>query len=123
MKTHQNNTQSVETILNDLVQATHNSTFNGTEFIDESCKQFQVISQDQYKRDENKIPKSNSTKSFIELIDFMWKLKRMQDTASAEYQEWTTILRAVQYSTASGITIGMVIADVFGCLGKLFIFY
>ena len=123
MKTHQNNTQSVETILNDLVQATHNSTFNGTEFTEESCRQFQVITKDQYKRDENKIPKNNSTKSFIELIDFMWKLKRMTDTASADYQQWTSVMRGVAYSTATGVTIGMVIADVFGCLGKLFIFY
>ena len=123
LKTHQNNTESVETILQELVQATHNSTFNGTEFIDESCKQFQVISQDQYKRDENKIPKSNSTKSFIELIDFMWKLKRMTDTASADYQEWTAIVRAVAYGSAYGVTLGMVVADFLGCFGNYFIFY
>ena len=122
MKTHQNNTQSVETILNDLVQATHNSTFNGTEFTEESCRQFQVITKNQYKRDENKIPKNNSTKSFIELIDFMWKLKRMTDTASADYQEWTSIFRAVAYGSAYGVTIGMIFADFLGCLGKLFIF-
>ena len=121
MKTHQNNTQSVETILNDLVQATHNSTFNGTEFTEESCRQFQVIIQDQYKRDENKIPKNNSTKSFIELIDFMWKLKRMTDTASADYQEWTGIVRAIAYSSAYAVTAGMVVADFLGCLGKFFI--
>ena len=118
MKTHQNNTESVETILQELVQATHNSTFNGAEFNDESCKQFQVITQDQYKRDENKIPKNNSTKSFIELIDFMWKLKRMTDTASADYQEWTAIVRAVAYGSAYGVTLGMVVADFLGCLGK-----
>ena len=123
MKTHQNNTQSIETILHDLVQATHNSTFNGTEFTEESCRQFQVITQDQYKRDENKIPENNSTKSFIELIDIMWKLKRMTNTASADYQEWTGIIRAVAYSSAYGVTIGMMVADILGCLGKLFIFY
>ena len=123
MKTHQNNTESVETILQELVQVTHNSIFNGTEFTDESCKQFQVITQDQYRRDKNKISKNNSTESFIELIDFMWKLKRMTDTASADYQQWTSVMRGVAYSTATGVTIGMVIADVFGCLGKLFIFY
>ena len=122
MKTHQNNTQSVETILNDLVQATHNSTFNGTEFTEESCRQFQVITKDQYKRDENKIAKNNSTKSFTELIDFMWKLKRMTDTASADYNEWTGTVRAIAYSSAYGVTVGMMVADILGCLGNYFMF-
>ena len=54
----------------------------------------------------------------IELIDFTWKLKILTNVESVEYQDWTTTVRAIAYSTATGVSVGMIIADVFGCLGK-----
>ena len=53
----------------------------------------------------------------------MWKLKRMTDTASADYQEWTGIVRAIAYSSAYGVTVGMMVADILGCLGNYFILF
>ena len=58
------------------------------------------------------------TISLVNFIKYTRKLKRLSDIEKVEYQDWTRTVRAVAYSTASGITIGMIIADVFGCLGK-----
>ena len=58
------------------------------------------------------------TISLVHFIKYMRKLKRLSDIEKVEYQDWTRTVRAVAYSTASGITIGMIIADIFGCLGK-----
>ena len=58
------------------------------------------------------------TVSLVDFMKYMRKLKRLSDLEKVEYQNWTRSVRAVAYSTASGITIGMIIADFFGCLGK-----
>merc|ERR1711944_23046 len=41
----------------------------------------------------------------------------MLDENSAEHEAWVTEIRAGVYSTAGGLTAGMIVADIFGCLG------
>ena len=53
----------------------------------------------------------------INLRDFHKDLKKMLDENSAEHKQWSSDLRAVAYSSAGGVTVGMIIADVFGCFG------
>jgi len=48
---------------------------------------------------------------------FKLKLNRMSDTNSDEYKKWVTAIRASYISGASAVTVGMVIADIFGCMG------
>ena len=116
--------KSLDEFLKGLVPITHNSTFTGGDITEKSCKQFQLLLDDWVKNEdkvykENKEnPPNNSTLSLIELIDFTWKLKRLINVESVEYQDWTTTVRATAYGTATGVSVGMIIADVFGCLGK-----
>ena len=116
--------KSIDEFFKGLVPITHNSTFNASHFTEKSCKQFQLLLDDWVKNEdkvykENKEnPPNNSTLSLIELIDFTWKLKRLINVESVEYQDWTTTVRATAYGTATGVSVGMIIADVFGCLGK-----
>ena len=49
--------------------------------------------------------------------DYNLALSKMLDIESEEYASWTSAVRALAYSTATGVTIGMVFADIFGCLG------
>ena len=53
----------------------------------------------------------------INLRDFHKDLKKMLDENSAEHKEWSSQLRAGVYSSAGSVTVGMIIADIFGCLG------
>ena len=53
----------------------------------------------------------------INLRDFHKDLKKMLDENSAEHKQWSSELRAAAYSSAGGVTVGMIIADIFGCLG------
>ena len=53
----------------------------------------------------------------IKLRDFDRELKKMLDENSAEHDTWTTELRAGVYATAWSVTVGMIIADILGCLG------
>ena len=115
--------KSLDEFLKGLVPITHNSTFTGGDITEKSCKQFQLC--DDWVKNEDKVykenkenPPNNSTLSLIELIDFTWKLKILTNVESVEYQDWTTTVRAIAYSTATGVSVGMIIADVFGCLGK-----
>ena len=116
--------KSLDEFLKGLVPITHNSTFNADDITEKSCEQFRLLLDDWVKNEdkvykENKEnPPNNSTLSLIEFVDFTWKLKRLIDVESDEYQEWTTTVRSTAYGTATGVTVGMVIADVFGCLGK-----
>ena len=116
--------KSLDEFLKGLVPITHNSTFTSGDITEKSCKQFQLLLDDWVKNEdkvykENKEnPPNNSTLSLIELIDFTWKLKRLINVESVEYQDWTTTVRATAYGTATGVSVGMIIADVFGCLGK-----
>jgi len=48
---------------------------------------------------------------------FKLKLSRAIDTHSEEYDKWTSSVRAASYSIAGGVTAGMIVADIFGCLG------
>ena len=116
--------QSLDKFLKGLVPITHNSIFNPSDITEKSCKQFDLLLDDYVKnvdivyKENKENPPNKSTLSLIELIDFTWKLKRLIDVESDEYQEWTATVRATAYGTATGVTVGMVIADVFGCLGK-----
>ena len=116
--------QSLDKFLKGLVPITHNSIFNPSDITEKSCKQFDLLLDDYVKnvdivyKENKENPPNKSTLSLIELIDFTWKLKKLIDVESDEYQEWTTTVRATAYGTATGVTVGMVIADVFGCLGK-----
>ena len=116
--------QSLDKFLKGLVPITHNSIFNPSDITEKSCKQFDLLLDDYVKnadivyKENKENPPNKSTLSLIELIDFKWKLERMIDVESDEYQEWTATVRATAYGTATGVTVGMVIADVFGCLGK-----
>ena len=119
-----NASKSIDNFFKGLVSTTHNSTFNASHFTDNSCKQFQLLLDDWVKNEgtvykENKEnPPNNSTLSLIEFIEFTWKLKRLINVESVEYQAWTAVVRATAYGTATGVSVGMIIADVFGCLGK-----
>ena len=120
--------QSLDKFLKGLVPITHNSIFNPSDITEKSCKQFDLLLDDYVKnvdivyKENKENPPNKSTLSLIELIDFTWKLKKLIDVESDEYQEWTTTVRATAYGTATGVTVGMVIADVFGCLGKYMYF-
>ena len=122
--TEYNTTRSVETVLQSLVNITHNSEFDAGDFTPKSCEQFKLLLEDWQKNDmivfkeNSQNPPNNSTISYIEFIDYMWKLKRLADEETVEYQDWTTAVRSIAYSTATGISIGMIFADIFGCLGK-----
>ena len=52
-----------------------------------------------------------------QLRDFNAGVKKMLDTSSEEHDAWVTGVRAGAYTTATGITIGMIVADILGCLG------
>ena len=122
--TEYNTTRSVETFLQSLVNITHNSEFDARDFTPKSCEQFKLLLEDWQKNDmivfkeNSRNPPNNSTISYIEFIDYMWKLKRLADDETVEYQDWTTTVRSIAYSTATGISVGMIFADIFGCLGK-----
>ena len=45
-------------------------------------------------------------------------IERMLNSRSAEYARWTTEVRAGTYSTCGAVTAGLIVADIFGCLGK-----
>ena len=53
----------------------------------------------------------------IKLQDFHREMKKVLDENSAEHKRWSGKLRASTYSSAGGVTVGMIIADIFGCLG------
>jgi len=63
----------------------------------------------------NAINKFDETE--VEGLKFKNHLKDMLDTESAAYKKWTTEVRAASYTTAGAVTAGMIVADVFGCLG------
>merc|ERR1712051_485603 len=88
--------RSLDKFLQGLVPITHNSIFNPRDITEKSCKQFGLLLDDWVKnvdivyKENKENPPNNSTLSLIELIDFKWKLERMIDVESDEYQEWTT---------------------------------
>jgi prefoldin subunit 5 len=51
---------------------------------------------------------------------FSEKVYNMTDVNSQEYQQWTSDARAAAYTTAAGVSIGLLVADIFGCLGNQF---
>merc|ERR1712038_875189 len=78
--------------------------------------------------DETKTKLSFAREKYAALIDtwltidediavFKLKINKATDTSSEEYEAWTTKVRAAYISGASAVTVGMVIADIFGCLG------
>ena len=119
--------KSLDEFLKGLVPITHNSTFNADDITEKSCEQFRLLLDDWVKNEdkvykENKEnPPNNSTLSLIEFVDFTWKLKRLTNVKAAEYQDWTATVRATAYATATGVSVGMIVADIFGCLGKYFL--
>lgn len=54
--------------------------------------------------------------SYLEGRRFKEHLTNMLDTETAEHKAWTAKVRAA-YAAPTGVTIGMIVADVFGCLG------
>jgi len=78
--------------------------------------------------DETKTKLSFAREKYAALIDtwltidediavFKLKINKATDTSSEEYEAWTTKVRTAYISGASAVTVGMIIADVFGCLG------
>ena len=53
----------------------------------------------------------------IKLQDFHREMKKVLDENSAEHKQQSGKLRAATYSSAGGVTVGLIIADIFGCLG------
>jgi len=51
------------------------------------------------------------------LWDFQRFVKKLLNKKSAEHKQWKTKLRAGAYGTSGALTVGMIIADVLGCLG------
>merc|ERR1712241_1200618 len=45
------------------------------------------------------------------------KLVKLVDKNSAEYKEWQKNARAGLYSTVGATTVGLIVADIFGCFG------
>lgn len=56
-------------------------------------------------------------KATEQLRIFSEKLNKMTDKSSAEHEEWTSKARTIAYTSAGGVSIGLVVADIFGCLG------
>jgi len=52
-----------------------------------------------------------------DIDDFKFRISEMTDEESEAYGNWTKTLREAVYGTNTAITVGMLIADVFGCLG------
>ena len=52
-----------------------------------------------------------------QLRNFHRQLKKMLDTNSEEHDAWATGVRAGTYSAAGSVSIGLLVADIFGCLG------
>ena len=53
----------------------------------------------------------------IKLQDFHREMKKVLDENSAEHKQQSGKLRAATYSSAGGVTVGLIIPDIFGCLG------
>ena len=53
----------------------------------------------------------------IKLQDFHREMKKVLDENSAEHKQWSGKLRAATYSSAGGVTVGLIIADILGCSG------
>jgi len=45
------------------------------------------------------------------------RVKELTDIGSAKYKDWTSKTRAGVYGAVSATTVGLIIADIFGCLG------
>ena len=44
-------------------------------------------------------------------------MTKMVDPQSKEYRTWTSRVRATAYGSATGVSVGMIVLDVLGCLG------
>ena len=51
---------------------------------------------------------------------FSEKVHKMTDVNSQEYEQWTSDARAAAYTTAGAVSVGLLVADIFGCLGNQF---
>ena len=54
--------------------------------------------------------------SYLEGRKFKEHLTKMLDTETAEHKAWTAKVRTA-YAAPAGVTVGMIVADIFGCLG------
>ena len=52
-----------------------------------------------------------------QLSNFHRDLKKMSDTNSKEYAAWVTRVRDGHYTDAGAVSIGLIFADILGCLG------
>jgi hypothetical protein len=52
-----------------------------------------------------------------DIEQFRTKITQALEKGSAENERWQANLRGAVYGPATGVTVGMIVADVFGCLG------
>ena len=52
-----------------------------------------------------------------QLKKFNQLMTKMVDPNSEEYEIWTSRVRGTAYGSATGVTVGMIVADILGCLG------
>lgn len=56
-------------------------------------------------------------KATEQLRQFSDKVYNMTDVNTQEYESWTSAVRAAAYTGAGSVHVGLIVADVFGCLG------
>jgi len=53
----------------------------------------------------------------VNIAEFKDKLNKAVDVNTVEYEKWESKIRAEEYGVVTSVTVGMIIADIFGCLG------
>ena len=53
-----------------------------------------------------------------DIEQFKTKINKALRKGTDENEAWQSKLRGAVYGPAAGVTVGMIVADVFGCLGE-----
>ena len=53
-----------------------------------------------------------------DIEQFKTKINQALRKGTDENEQWQANLRGAVYGPAAGVTVGMIVADVFGCLGE-----
>ena len=53
-----------------------------------------------------------------DIDQFKTKIEQALQKGTDENEKWQAKLRGAVYGPAAGVTIGMIVADIFGCLGE-----
>ena len=69
------------------------------------------IKEDYKQAIENMSQENSQLKKFNQLMT------KTVDPNSEEYKIWTSRVRGTAYGGATGVTVGMIVADILGCLG------